>query len=405
MSFIQSLRLAGLLSFPPGMEPFELEPLNVLIGPNGSGKSNLIEAFGLLRALPSDLEVPLRAGGGVSEWLWKGGPPSHLHQVQIALTTGMLPVGNTIVLSRLRYIIELISLEDRLHVSNETLLNLDDNPSDNEKNFYYENLFHNHIFIKELGTQKNNKYTLRSRELDPSEIMHNQSILSQFQDPKKYFHLSWLGNNFSRIQTFREWSFSRTANFRCPQPADLPDDRLLSDGSNLAVIVNQVENRGDWQRFNELLQRFFPRFERLSVSMIGGTVQLLLHEKGLSSPVPAIRISDGTLRFVAMLAVLLSPNPPPLVCIEEPELGLHPDAVALMADVLVEASVRMQLVVTTHSDALVSALTNRPSSIVACERHGDGTVLRRMDPARLSDLLEDYTLGHLWRQGELGANP
>ncbi len=106
-----------------------------------------------------------------------------------------------------------------------------------------------------------------------------------------------------------------------------------------------------------------------------------------------------------MLAVLLSPEPPPLVCIEEPELGLHPDAVALMAEVLAEASERMQLVVTTHSDTLVSALTNRPSAIVACERPGAGTVLRRLDPERLSDLLEDYTLGHLWRQGELGANP
>ena len=106
-----------------------------------------------------------------------------------------------------------------------------------------------------------------------------------------------------------------------------------------------------------------------------------------------------------MLATLLTPDPPPLVCIEEPELGLHPDAVALLADVLVEASDRMQLVVTTHSDALVSALSNQPEAIVACERPGPGTELRRLDPQQLASWLDDYRLGDLWRMGELGANP
>ena len=153
------------------------------------------------------------------------------------------------------------------------------------------------------------------------------------------------------------------------------------------------------------MKRFFPRFERLSPWLFGGTVQLRFHETGFGTPIPAARMSDGTLRFIIMLAVLLSPEPPPLLCIDEPELGLHPDAVALMAEVLAEASERMQLVVATHSDALVSALSDRPSAIIACERPGDGTILRRLDPERLSDLLEDYTLGHLWRQGELGANP
>ncbi len=144
----------------------------------------------------------------------------------------------------------------------------------------------------------------------------------------------------------------------------------------------------------------------MTTRVSGGIVQFYLHEERFSSPIPATRISDGTLRFIAMLAVLLSPEPPPLVCIEEPELGLHPDAVALMAEVLSEASERMQLVVTTHSDTLVSALTSRPSAIIACERPGDGTMLRRLDPERLAHWLEDdYGLGDLWRMGALGANP
>lgn len=77
----------------------------------------------------------------------------------------------------------------------------------------------------------------------------------------------------------------------------------------------------------------------------------------------------------------------------------------MLGELLVEASDRTQLIVTTHSDALVSALTNHVETIVACERLGDGTSLRRLDPDRLASWLEDYRLGDLWRIGELGANP
>ena len=86
-------------------------------------------------------------------------------------------------------------------------------------------------------------------------------------------------------------------------------------------------------------------------------------------------------------------------------MGCIRTRVALLADLLVDASERTQLVVTTHSDALVSALTDQPDAIVACERPGAGTVLRRLDPERLATWLDNYQLGDLWRMGELGANP
>jgi predicted ATPase len=169
-------------------------------------------------------------------------------------------------------------------------------------------------------------------------------------------------------------------------------------------VLNQIEHR-DGTRFNKLLKRFFPRFERMSTRVLGGTVQFYLHEQGFSSPIPPTRLSDGTIRFIALLAILLSPSPPPLVAIEEPELGLHPDAVTLGGELLIEASERMQLIVTTQSDALVSALTNQPDAVVVCERPGAGSELRRLDPERLATWLNDYRLGDLWRMGELGANP
>jgi predicted ATPase len=96
----------------------------------------------------------------------------------------------------------------------------------------------------------------------------------------------------------------------------------------------------------------------------------------------------------AILALPLSPKPPPLICIEEPELGLHPDAVALLADVLVDASSRAQIIVTTHSDALVSGLTDCADSVLVCEHRG-GTEFKRLESRKLKHWLDRYRLGDL----------
>lgn len=93
-----------------------------------------------------------------------------------------------------------------------------------------------------------------------------------------------------------------------------------------------------------------------------------------------------------------------MVAIEEPELGLHPDLIPHIADLLREASTRMQLVITTHSRPLVDALAEEPESVVVCEKHHGESVFERLDGRRLGKWLEKYSLGELWSIGELGGN-
>ena len=118
---------------------------------------------------------------------------------------------------------------------------------------------------------------------------------------------------------------------------------------------------------------------------------------------PATRLSDGTLRYLCLLAILCDPDPPPVICIEEPELGLHPDILPKLADLLIEASQRTQLIVTTHSDILVDAMTDRPEAVVVCEKHNGCTRMRRLGKDKLAVWLEQYRLGQLWLKGELGG--
>ena len=400
MQFIRRIRMPGLLSFPPDMNFFELKPLNVLIGPNASGKSNFIDTLELLGALPTNLAGVVRLGGGVREWLWKG-PDGPLPATIELETRSSAATGRP-----LRYRLAFEARGSGLDVVDENIAEAQVPDGHDAPRSYYA-FKQGRPAINIRVRTPDGASTERTLQWD--ERQSDQSVLSQRRDLDLYPELFWLGWGFTSIRTFRHWTFGGSSPLRQPQPADLPDRWLLFDARNLALILNQIEHKCG-PVFNRHLKRFFPRFDRMTTVTSGGTIQFYLHESGFAEPISAARLSDGTLRFIALLAILLfpgpsPPDPTPLVCIEEPELGLHPDAVSQLADLLVEASERMQLVVTTHSDALVSALTSQPEALVACERPGAGTALRRLDPEKLASWLEDYRLGDLWRMGELGANP
>ena len=398
MKFIHSLEMCGLLSFPPDMPPFELQDLNVFIGPNGSGKSNLIEALELLRATPTDFAAAIRVGGGALEWFWKGETVKRIAKIEIE--TGSTPSTGR----PLRYRLEFVTDNTRVEVFDEAIEETTALLGKPDPYFYYR-FQRGHPVINIRDGAEVDQGTKPPRQLQRQDLIPDQSVLAQRKDPDLYPELTWLGKQFGQIQILRDWTFGRYTAPRQPQPADLPEDRLLPDCRNLALILNKIDHHQARVEFNSLLKRFFPRFDRMSTGVSGGKIQFYLHEKDFGAPVPATRLSDGMIRFIALLATFLTPSPPPLVCIDEPELGLHPDAVSLVADLMLQASKRMQVIVTTHSDALVSALTSEPDTVVACERIGTGTTLRRLDSTKLAHWLEEYALGELWRMGELGANP
>ncbi len=384
---IHRLRLSNLLSFGPDAEEVELRPLNVLIGPNGAGKSNLIEVISLFKAAPQDLVEPIREGGGIGDWIWKGEAASQTARIEAIIEN---PKGN----QDLRYALTFAQAGQRFELSDERIENEQAYPDQENPYFYFGyRSGQPYLNLKEIG----------QRQLLREDVNPEQSILSQRRDPDSYPEITYLGDILRKIRLYREWSFGRSTPPRLPQPADLPNDFLAEDGRNLGLVLNLLRTKpGVKKKLLEALRELNEAIDDFDTLIQGGTVQLFMQEGNIS--IPATRLSDGTLRYLCLLAIVCHPNPPPLVCIEEPELGLHPDILPPLAKLLLEASERCQLIVTTHSEVLVDALTDSPESILVCEKPKDRTEMRRLERKDLAAWLERYRLGELWRSGELGGN-
>jgi predicted ATPase len=397
---LKSIRLRNFLSYGPNASAVELLPLNVIIGPNSSGKSNLLEAIDILRATPSDVTQPIREGGGVEDYLWKGIQAKRSPTAEIDAIV-YYPEGRT----PLKYRFAFTMVGQRFEILDEVVENPNPIPGETDVYFYYRyQSGHPTLNVRtKTEAQAASDEARVKRSLRREDIVVDQSILSQRKDPDQYPELTYLGNQFNKIRLYREWNLGRNTEPRKPQKVDLPSDFLTNSASNLPLVLNDLENRAETRRLiNEYLKKFYDSAEAVTSRLFGGTVQLVVHEEGLKE-IPATRLSDGTLRYLCLLAVLCHPDPPPLICLEEPEIGLHPDILPTIAQLLSEASERSQLIVTTHSDVLVSALTEKTESVLVCERDNSGTSLRRLNPEKLKDWLNKYPLGELWRMGEVGG--
>lgn len=397
---ISSLTIRNLLSFGEKPTTVELGPLNVLIGANASGKSNLIEVLGLLQNAPKELGAAISNGGPIEEWLWKGTAKTPTASIEAIVRRpsrenlpGPLPMALAPPSSRaLRYRLAFTKAGFRFEITDE-LVAEEMFPGQQPQSYY--SITNGRATL----TNEGHKHTLSLAEINPQ-----LSILAQRKDPEHYPEITYLGETFTNFQIFRDWEFGTISDIREPCDVGLPNERLEEDGSNLGVVLDRLLALPPIkQQILDSLRTFYENAKDLRTSIEGGKVQIRLEEKHLNATIPLMRMSDGTIRWLALLTILLNPDPPPLVCIEEPELGLHPDMIHELGKLLIDASMRMQLIVTTHSDRLVEEFTERPEAVVVCEKEDGASTLRRLNRDQLSSWLEDYSLGQLWTKGELGG--
>ncbi len=395
---INSLHLKNILSFGKDAFTLPLNSLNVLIGPNSSGKSNVIDVIDVLRSTPNNLTQPIMDGGGILHWLWKGDSTSGQPVVAEINATISYPKQEIAIRHRLNFSVvsQQFNLVDEV-IENEHLVANDSEP------FFYYRFQQGHPVLHGIdSTGKSSKRNLRRED-----VRFDSSILSQREDPDIYPEITFLRRQYSQVRLYREWSLGRHTPLRLAQRPDSPADFLDENATNLALVLNRIEHQYPmaWRNILSYLEKFSPAFKDISTSLSGGTVELFLHEQSHQNImlIPASRFSDGTLRFLCLLAILCHPAPPPLICIEEPETSLHPDIMSVLADLLIDASHRTQMIVTTHSEALIDALTHEPESVIVCEKHDGATQMKRLSEEDLKIWLEKYSLGELWRRGEIGG--
>jgi predicted ATPase len=388
--------LRGFLSYAPDAEPVELRSLNVLIGPNGSGKSNFLDAFDVLRAAPGEITLPIQRGGGIDAWVWQtelGVPSGSLSIEAIVRIDRPMPVRYRVALAATGTLPSGWVMDERVEDAKPRA------KGQGKKPYVYFGYENGRPMIHGKGEKER-------RALRPDQIDPQRSILAQRREPDIYPELSRLAERFGAIRAYRSWSFGSSAPGRRAEPTDLPTRALSSSGDNLVLVLNRLCGIPRVKReMLERLRQLYAPLDDLHVEIAGGTAQLFLHEG--DRMLPATRLSDGTLRYLSLLAILCDPDPPPLILIEEPELGLHPDVLPTIADLLVQAAERTQLIVTTHSGVLVDAFTESPEHVLVCERDErfeGGTRVRRLDGDRLAVWLKEYSLGTLWSRGDIGGN-
>lgn len=349
----------------------ELKPLNILIGANGAGKSNLVSFFKMLNEM---------MGGRLQQYVAASG------RAQSILHFGP-------------------KVSPQLEASLEFEV-------DNGTDTYHMRLFHaasdTLVFAEELLTFVGTDWSGPPKELNLGAGHQETKIrdAAENNEPtaKVFRHLL----NNCRVFHFHDTSSTARARQYCY----VDDNRwLMPDAGNLAAVLFELKNRESsvaYRRIVSTIRRIAPFFNDFELEPAGANdrdVILNWSHKESDQVFGPHQFSDGTLRVIALVTLLMQPveNLPHVVVVDEPELGLHPAAKTIVAGLFKKASHHCQVIVATQSAALLDAFD--PEDVVVVERNNGSSNFKRLDLDALEEWLEEYSVGQLWEKNVLGGGP
>jgi predicted ATPase len=365
MHELDSISVQGFRSLA-AVEDLKLGAINVVIGPNGSGKSNLIDVFSFLHAIREGrLQEYVARAGGADRLLHFG-----------TKTTPELKIHISFKNEVNQYRIVLVpTAEDALYPISETV--------------YYWN---------KLRYDRPWEDSLLPRGMEGG-----------ISDPRLQDTPDWIRR---RLDRWRVYHFHDTsAGSPMKKTADLNDNRILRpDASNLAPYLYFLREKHEsaYSLIRRTVQRMAPFFDDFVLEpqrLNEEKIRLEWRHKNSEAYFDAASLSDGTLRFIALSTLFLQPEEyrPSIILVDEPELGLHPYAIGLLASLVKQASVKTQVVVSTQSPLLLDYFD--PEDVLVAERSEGRTQFSRLEPESLENWLEEYSLGQLWEKNELGGRP
>lgn len=349
------------------IEKLPLRSINVLIGPNGSGKSNFIDVFAFLHEIREGrLQDYVAKSGGADRLLYFGSKETeeiHLH----------------------------ISFHGEV---NQYAITLAPTTGDS-------------LYAKREVAYFWNKSTHPSGPL--GNILGSRNGEAGISDPNSTGVPDWVRQ---RLGKWRAYHFHDTSG-KSPMKkrSDIGDNRFLrSDGSNLASFLYFLRERqiASYNLIRKTVQRVAPFFDDFILEptqLNPDQIQLEWRHKNSDKYFNTAALSDGTLRFIALATLFLQPKEqrPSVILVDEPELGLHPTAITMLASLVKSAARETQVIVSTQSSLLLDEF--EPEDVLVADRFEGGTQLSRLKPKELESWLEDYSLGQLWEKNKLGGRP
>ncbi len=219
-------------------------------------------------------------------------------------------------------------------------------------------------------------------------------------------HTNELGRDF--LKSLILYHFHDTGDTSpLKRTCDIHENRyLFPDGANLAATLYKIQQESP-EHYDKILftiNLIFPEFKDFIFNRTDDFLNLRWQDKNnIDYTFPISSLSDGTLRFIALTTLLMQPEPPEVIIIDEPELGLHPQAISILAELIKLASATSQIIISTQSVDLINCF--EPEDILITENQHGETIIKRQNPEELKEWLEDYTLGDLWRKNLMGGNP
>ncbi len=363
--------------------------LNLVVGPNGSGKSNLLQLLALIsKAADGKLAKSIADAGGMVPILWDHQPGAIGWKVSMGIPATHGNRDTTYELS-----IHQIRGGSAYHIEYDSFIVWLEPGKDFETS-------------KNAGYKRDNQGVVIQRafvdgkitDVETPEYDKNESVLTI----KKWTHLSHL----------RSWTFHREIQVGSGSPMRRPTTtqhvtKLEAGGGNLVPVLHTLytSNRDFKNAIDEGMRAGFgDEYDRLEFQPAAAQqIQLAVQWKTSTEPHVGQDLSDGTLRFLFLLTALAHPEPPALIAIEEPEVGLHPSMLAIVAEYAEAAAERTQVVITSHSPEFLDAFSEMSPVVTLCNWADGQTHLYTLDAERLKKWLDQYRLGHLFTSGELQA--
>jgi predicted ATPase len=358
-----------------------LERLNVITGGNGAGKSSLYRALRLLADVAQGRAIAaLAMEGGLQSTLWAG-PET----VSKAVKRGQAPVQGTVrrnsVALRLGFASEDFGYAIDLGLPiphGPSLFNLD--PQIKAEAVWAgpvlrprSNVFASRTnqFVQVLA--EDGKKAVQMTDLAPCD-----SMMTHAADPKTGRELLVLRERMRSWRFYDHFRTDREASARIAR-VGTRTFALAGDGADLAAALQTTIENGDDRALVAAIDDAFPG-SSIAIEENRGLFELYMHQYGLLRPLSVSELSDGTLRYLLLAAALMTPRPPPLVVLNEPETSLHPDLIAPLGRLIAKASQKSQIVVVTHAATLVDLLRDSGSAVYELVKEAGETVVRDMVP-------------------------